>query len=72
MCPSGWSYFAEGNGMAPSSPHVLRHETMHAGRFLVPGYDQKSPIASSAFPLGNLEDRTHTHSLTASITTVQP
>ena len=44
---------------------------MPAGRFFVPGYDQKSPIASSAFPLGNLEDRTHTHTFTANITTVQ-
>ena len=44
MCLSSWSYFAEGNGMAPSSPHVLRHDNIHASRFLVLGYDQKSHI----------------------------
>ena len=40
------------------------------GRFIVPGYDQNGPVSSGSFGLGNLEDRTHTHTFIASISTV--
>eukprot|EP00042_Codosiga_hollandica_P033405 m.222650 g.222650 ORF g.222650 m.222650 type:complete len:365 (-) comp54178_c0_seq8:112-1206(-) len=39
------------------------------GRFIIPGYDQSQAIASKSLPLGNLEDRTHTHTFTSQINT---
>ena len=39
------------------------------GRALVPGYDGTEVVPSANDPLGNLEDRTHAHTFTASVST---